>query len=167
MSDALYRQSVPVFLRMLGNLKTILEKARSYAEEKKIDDAVLLQARLFPDMFPLVRQVQIAADFAKGACARLAGLDAPKFEDNETSFAEILTRLDRTIAYIQTFKPEQFAGAGERVITLPFRPEQPMKGEVYLIDFTIPNFYFHVTAAYSLLRHNGLAIGKKDFVGQV
>ncbi|MBI2382424.1 MAG: DUF1993 domain-containing protein [Gammaproteobacteria bacterium] len=167
MSQALFRQSVPVFIRMLSNLKSMLAKAKTYAQDKKVDESVLLQARLFPDMFPLVRQVQIAGDFAKGAGARLAGVEVPKYEDNETSFDELIARLARTIDFLSGLKAEQFEGCAERVITLPFRPDQPMKGEVYLIDFAIPNFYFHVTTAYALLRHNGLAIGKQDFVGEI
>ena len=167
MSEALFRQSVPVFIRMLGNLKNILKKAKTYSEEKKIEEAVLLQARLFPDMFPLVRQVQIAGDFAKGVGARLSGQEVPKYEDSEGTIDELIARLDKTIAYLQPLKPEQFAGAAERVVTLPFRPDQPMGGEVYLIDFAIPNFYFHATTSYAILRHLGLGIGKGDFVGEV
>lgn len=167
MSDALFRQSVPVFIRMLGNLKDILAKAKAYGAQMKIEDEVLLQSRLYPDMFPLVRQVQIAADFAKGAGMRMAGLEVPKYEDNEASFDELIGRLERTLDLLAGLKPEQFAGSAERVITLSFRPDQPMAGEIYLIDFALPNFYFHLTTAYAILRHNGLAIGKQDFIGKV
>lgn len=167
MSDALFRQSVPVFIRMLGNLKGILSKAKTHAAEKKIEETVLLQTRLFPDMFPLVRQVQIASDFAKGASGRLAGQEPPKYEDNETSFDALIARLDRTIDYLRSLREEQFQGAADRVVTLNFRPDKPMKGDIYLIDFAIPNFYFHVTTAYALLRHNGLTLGKPDFIGEI
>lgn len=167
MSQALYRQSVPVFIRMLGNLKTMLEKAHRYAADKKIDETVLLQARLYPDMYPLVRQVQIATDMAKGAGARLSGQDVPKYEDNEATFEALLARVEKTIGFLKTIQPQHFEGCAERTITLPFRADKPMQGDVYLIDFAIPNVYFHITTAYAILRHNGLGLGKGDFIGDV
>lgn len=161
-----YTSSVPVFVKMLTNLSAILGKAAAHAEARKIDPSVLLNARLFPDMFPLSRQVQLASDFAKGATARLAGHEPPSWEDKEASFAELQARIARTIDFVQGFKPEQFAGADERDITLTVRGDTlRLKGAPYLLNRALPNFYFHVTAAYAILRHNGIEVGKKDFVG--
>lgn len=161
-----YSASVPVFVRMLTNLSAILDKAAAYADARKIDPAVLLNARLFPDMYPLKRQVQLASDFAKGATARLAGQEPPAWEDNEASFAELKARIARTIDFVQGFKPEQFAGADDRDITLKLRNDTiRLKGAPYLLHRALPNFYFHVTTAYDILRHSGVEIGKRDFVG--
>ncbi|MEI8394840.1 MAG: DUF1993 domain-containing protein [Rhodospirillaceae bacterium] len=166
MTISMYQASVPMFLKMLTNLSGILDKAAVYAEAKKIDPAVLLSTRLFPDMFPLVRQVQIAADFAKGTGARLAGVDVPSFPDTEDSFAELQERLAKTHAFLTSLKPEQIDGSEERPITIKGHGmEFNFNGQDYLTTFAIPNFYFHATVAYSILRACGLDIGKKDFAG--
>jgi hypothetical protein len=144
----------------------ILEKAEQYAEEKKIDPSVLINARLAPDMYPLSRQVQIATDMAKGCAARLAGLEVPVYEDNETTFEELRARIAKTVAFIQSVDAERIDGSEERNITLKLRSrEVSFAGQPYLLHFVLPNFYFHVTTAYAILRHNGLAIGKMDFIG--
>jgi hypothetical protein len=144
----------------------ILEKAEQYAEEKKIDPSVLINARLAPDMYPLSRQVQIATDMAKGCAARLAGLEVPVYEDNETTFQELRARIAKTVAFIQSVDAERIDGSEERNITLKLRSrEVSFAGQPYLLHFVLPNFYFHVTTAYAILRHNGLAIGKMDFIG--
>jgi uncharacterized protein len=161
-----YTMSVGVFTRMLTNLSGILDKAAAFCEQRKVDPAVLLNMRLFPDMFPLSRQVQLASDFAKGATSRLAGQEPPKWEDNETSVAELKARIARTIEFIQGFKPGQFEGSDERDVTLTIRGETiKLKGAPYLAHTATPNFYFHVTTAYAILRANGVELGKRDFVG--
>ncbi|WP_437590909.1 DUF1993 domain-containing protein [Sorangium sp. So ce1000] len=166
MTISMYQASVPVFVKMLGNLSAILTKAQAYAEAKKIEPRVLLDARLAPDMFSLTRQVQIATDTAKGCGARLAAVDVPKYEDNEASFEELQARLAKTIAFLNTLRPEQIDGSEDRDVTIPTR-DQPMrfKGLPYLLGFAQPNLYFHVTTAYAILRHNGLDIGKLDYLG--
>lgn len=167
MKISMYQASVPVFSRMLTNLAGILGKAAAHAEARKIDPAVLINSRLYPDMFALGRQVQIASDHAKGAAARLAGLEPPKYEDNEASFPELIARIHKTISYIETIKPGQIDGSEERTITLAMRTRTlTFEGMEYLLNFSLPNFYFHVTTAYDILRHNGVEIGKKDFIGQ-
>lgn len=167
MTLSIYSASVPVFQQMLRALDGILSKTQAHVENKKIDEAALLQARLFPDMFPLVRQVQIGADFAKGTCARLAGAQVPSYEDNETSFAELQTRLARTQAFIAGLEPAQFEGAETREILLrPGTPkERRFNGQAYLLHYGLPQFFFHITTAYALLRHNGVDVGKMDFMG--
>lgn len=167
MTTSLYQASVPVFQRMLGNLQAILEKAAAHAQAKKIDESVLLNSRLYPDMLAMGRQVQIAADFAKGACSRLAGQDVPKYEDSEKTFAELIARIDKTLVHIAAFKPAQIDGQEDRDITISIAGN-PMvfKGQNYLLHQAIPNFYFHVTTAYAILRHNGVEIGKRDFIGR-
>jgi len=168
MPISMYQASVPVFQRTLGALDKILDKAAAYAEERKIDPAVLVGARLYPDMFPLSRQVQIATDHAKGASARLAGLPVPSFEDAERSFPELKARIAKTLAFIATVKPEQIDGSEGRDITLKAGPrELSFKGQEYLLFFALPNFYFHATTAFGILRHNGVPIGKLDFLGVV
>ena len=166
MPISMYQASVPVFVRMLTNLSGILDKAAADAEARKIDPAVFLNSRLAPDMYPFARQVQIAADFAKGASARLAGLEVPKYDDNETSIAELKARIDKTIAFIKTIKPAQIDGSEERVITLVQGDKtRTFKGQAYLLDYVFAHFYLHVATAYANLRHNGVPVGKKDFVG--
>ena len=166
MTISLYQASVPVFQRSLTNLKGILTKAAAHAVAKKIDESVFLTARLSPDMFPLLRQVQITCDFAKGPCARLAGIDVPKFEDDEKTFADLMARIDKTIAYVGTFRPAQIDGQEDRDISITIAGNPvAFKGQVYLIHFGLPNFYFHMSMAYAILRHNGLDIGKNDFLG--
>ena len=168
MSITMYQASVPVLQKMLTNLSGILGKAAAYAQERKIDPAVLLATRLFPDMFPLVRQVQIAADFAKGAGARLAGVEVPSFPDTEESFAELQERIAKTQAFLAGLSPAQIDGSEQRPITIKVHVmELNFKGLDYLTAFALPNFYFHMTAAYAILRMSGLDLGKKDFVGPV
>jgi len=165
---SLYDASVPVFRQMLGALAAIIDKAAAHAEAKKIDPAVLINARLYPDMFPFLRQVFIATDFAKGASARLAGVEVPKFEDTETTFAELKARIQKTLDFIATLKPAQFEGAETRDVTIPLRSEPTtFKGRAYLFHFAMPNFYFHATTAYDILRHNGVELGKPDFIHQI
>ena len=165
---SLYNVSVPGFVRILGALSAILDKAEAHAAAKKIDPAALLTARLFPDMFPFTRQVQNACDFAAKTTARLAGAEAPTYKDTETSFAELRQRIATVLDYIKGFKAEQFAGAETRVIKLPIGGN-PMEftGEVFLVHFAMPNFYFHAVTAYDILRHNGVEIGKRSFLGPV
>lgn len=168
MSISMYVASVPPIIRSLTNLRAILEKAIAHAEAKKIDPSVLVNARLYPDMFPLSRQVQIATDVAKGAASRLAGLEPPKFDDNESTFPELLARLDKTIALLESCKPEQIDGSEDRTITLPMHDRTvTFQGLPYLFDFVLPNVYFHATTVYAILRHNGVEIGKKDFLGNI
>ena len=166
MSLSMFDVSVPVFLQGLKGLKAVLAKAAAHAEARKIDPNALLQARLYPDMFPLLRQVQIACDFAKGGAGRLAGADLPVFEDVETGFQDLEARIDRTAAFIEGLDAEAFAGAEAREVVLVRRGEsQTFKGQAYLLEQALPNFWFHVTTAYAILRHNGLEVGKKDFLG--
>jgi hypothetical protein len=166
MAISMYQASVPVFVRMLTNLKNILGKGSALAQSKKIEESVLLNARLFPDMFPLTRQVHIATDFARGTGARLAGSEPPAYEDTEKTFAELISRVDRTIEYLGTLKPGQVDGSEEREIVRPIRGEpKKFSGINYLLQFALPNFYFHMTAAYAILRHNGVELGKADFIG--
>ena len=167
MSLSMYSASIPVLLRMLGNLSAILHKAEAYAAERKIEPSVLLNARLAPDMLPLVSQVQIASDNAKGCAARLAGLDIPSYADTESSFAELQARIAKTQAFLGSVTAAQVDGSEGKSITLNF-PGMELKfsGQDYLLNFVLPNFYFHVTTAYAILRHNGLDIGKMDFLGR-
>jgi len=166
MSLTMYQASIPAFVRMLGNLSAILDKAAAHAEAKKIDPAVFVNARLAPDMFPLSRQVQIATDMVKGCAARLAGIEVPRYEDNETTFAELQARIDKTKAFIQSVNASQIDGSEERPITLKFGSrELSFLGQPYLLDFVLPNFHFHLSMTYAVLRHNGVEIGKKDYVG--
>lgn len=166
MPHSMYQAAVPPFAHVLGSFATILEKAVAHCEAKKIEPSVLVNARLFPDMFPLFRQVQIASDAAKGGASRLAGLDPPVFEDNETTFAELIARLRKTIAYLETLREEQFTGAEDRTITWKTRTtSRSMRGLPYLFTHVTPNVYFHITTAYNILRHNGVEIGKHDFLG--
>jgi hypothetical protein len=162
----MYQASAPRFANTLRNLSAILDKAQAHAEAKKLDPAALTQARLFPDMFPLVRQVQIACDTAKGAVARLAGLEVPKHEDTEQTFAELKARIAKTLDFVESAKPAQLDGAEEKEITLKMRSgDVKYKGLQYLLGHAYPNFYFHVTTAYNILRHNGVEVGKKDYIG--
>lgn len=163
---SMYDSSIPTLRHMLNSLAAILEKAAAHAASKKIDPAVFITARLFPDMFPLSRQVQIATDQAKGCAARLAGIDTPKFEDNETTFAELQARIAKTIAFLDSFTADQIDGSEGRDIVLQLHEKRlEFKGKDYLFNWVLPNFYFHVTTAYNILRHHGVEIGKKDFLG--
>jgi uncharacterized protein len=165
MTISMYQASAPRFINILKNLSTILDKAQAHAEAKKIDPLVLTSARVFPDMFPLTRQVQIATDGAKGAVARLAGVEIPKFEDTEHTFAELKERIAKTIAFIETIKPAQIDGTEDKEIVLPGNTERRFKGMQFLLGWAHPNFYFHVTATYLLLRMNGVEVGKLDYLG--
>ena len=166
MAVSMYQASVPAFVQMLGSLAAILDKAEAYAAERKIDPAVLLGWRLAPDMFALARQVQIATDHAKGCCARLAGVEVPKYADDETTFADLRARIARTIDFVGSFEPSDIDGSEDRGITITAGGrELRFKGQQYLVNFVLPNFYFHVTTAYNILRHCGLPIGKRDFIG--
>jgi len=166
MKMSMYQASLPVFTHMLKNLDAILAKGAAHAEAKGIDPQVLVTARLYPDMFPLTRQVQIATDVVKGCPARLSGREPPKFEDNESSFPELSERVKKTIAFLETFKPEEIDGTEDKEVTLKMRSgELTLDGYKYLTGFVIPNFFFHITTAYDILRHNGVELGKKDFIG--
>jgi len=166
MSLTMYQASIPVFIRMLGNLSAILDKAAAHAEAKKIDPAIFVNARLVPDMYPLSRQVQIATDMVKGCAARLAGIEVPRYEDNETTFAELQARIAKTEAFLQSVSASQIDGSEDRQITLKFGSrELSFLGQAYLLDFVLPNFHFHLTTTYAILRHNGVEIGKKDYTG--
>ena len=166
MTISMYQASVPLFLRMLTNLKGILEKGAAHAQAKKIEEAVLLNARLYPDMLAFTRQVQIACDFARGTGARLAGQEPPAHEDKEQSFAELVARVDRTVDYLRTLGAAQIDGSEGREIVRPIRGEpKKFTGINYLLQFALPNFFFHTTTAYAILRHNGVEIGKADFIG--
>ena len=166
MSLTMYQASIPVFIRMLGNLSTILEKAAAHAEAKKIDPAIFINARLAPDMYPLSRQIQIATDVVKGCAARLAGIEVPSYEDNESTFPELQARIAKTIAFLESVSAEQINGSEGRTITLKLHgKDTDFLGQPYFLNFVLPNFYFHITIAYGILRHNGLEIGKMDFLG--
>jgi hypothetical protein len=166
MSLTMYQASIPVFVRMLGNLSAILDKAAAHADAKKIDPLIFTGARLAPDMYPLSRQIQIATDIVKGCAARLAGIDVPSYEDKETTFVELQARIAKTVAFLQSVNASQIDGSEDRQITLKFGShELSFLGQVYLLDFVLPNFHFHLTTTYAILRHNGVEIGKKDYVG--
>jgi len=163
----MYQASVPVFSRALNNLAAILEKAAAQAEAKKIDPAVLIGYRLYPDMLPLARQIHIATDGAKGGVARLAGVEPPKYEDNEASFPDLIARLRKTVAYLESIKPEQIDGSEDKTVTWKTQTTtRTMQGMPYLLSHVTPNVYFHVTTAYDILRHCGIEIGKQDFLGK-
>jgi uncharacterized protein len=162
----MYNLSVPVFDRYLGNLINLLDKGATYAAERKIDEMVLTGMRIYPDMFPLSKQVQIACDFAKGAPARLAGVENPKYEDGEKTFADLKARCQKVRDFLATLKAEQFEGSETKLISIPIggTPTE-FVGLPYLTGFAMPNFYFHATTAYNLLRQAGVPVGKRDFVG--
>lgn len=168
MSISMYDFSIPVIMRGLNNLSAILDKAAAHAAARKFDSVVLAQARLFPDMHPLVRQVQMACDTAKGAAARLAGIEVPKHEDTETTIAELKARIAKTVDFLKSVTAAQLKDAENRAIEIKF-PNGSWKftGIAYLNDFVLPNFYFHVSVAYALLRKNGVEIGKGDFLGAI
>jgi hypothetical protein len=168
MSQLMHAMSVPVFAKTLGQLSAILDKAAAHAEARKIDPAVLLAARLFPDMFALTKQVQVACDFAKGSVARLAGEEPPKWDDHESTIAQLQERIARTIAFIEGFDAARFAGAESREVVLKIRDQMiTYRGLPYLAHVALPNFFFHATTAYDILRHNGVELGKRDFIGPV
>jgi hypothetical protein len=166
MQISMYRASVPVFARTLRNLAAVLRKGEAFAAERKIDPVVLLNYRLAPDMFALTRQVQIATDMAKGCVARLAGVEAPVYADDETTLDQLLERIDRTVAFVEGVQPAQIDGTEQKPITLKMRTgELSFEGLPYLLDFVLPNVFFHCTTAYAILRHCGVPLGKKDFIG--
>lgn len=166
MAVSMYQISVPVFVRMLGNLAAILEKAAAHCEERKIDPAALIGFRFYPDMFPFSKQVQIATDAAKNGCAYLAGVEPPKSENPEQTFAELIARVQKTIDFVNGFKPDQIDGSEEREVSIK-RGDTTLKykGQEYLLNRVLPNFFFHITTAYDMLRHNGVELGKKDYLG--
>ena len=166
MAFSIYQASVPVLARILTNLSAILDKAEAHCTARKIAPEALLQFRLYPDMFPLVRQMQIATDMAKGCVARLAGAEVPSYADTETSFEELKARLAKTVDLINSFKPEQIEGAEDRTIILKTGgQERQFKGSDYLMSFVLPNVHFHATTTYAILRHCGVELGKKDYTG--
>lgn len=168
MSLSIHQMSVELFVNMLTNLRSILVKAVADAEARKLDTEVLERARLAPDMLNLARQVLLSCDFAKNSAARLAGVEPPRFEDNEVRFAALISRVDRTLDYLKTLAPPQFDGAATRQIKVPLRTRTlEMDGLPFLQKWVLPNFYFHVTTAYAILRHNGVAVGKQDYLGGV
>ena len=162
----MYQASAPQFKKMLGNLTTILTMAEEYAIAKGIDGKVLVEARLFPDMFPLARQVQIACDQVKFGLARLAGVEAPKFEDTESTLPQLKERIAKTIAFMDSIKPEQIDGTEAKEIQFSIKGRNfEFVGEQYVLTWIIPNFYFHITTTYNILRHNGVELGKADYLG--
>ena len=166
MTISMYQASVPRFVNILGNLSNILDKTQAHIDAKKIADASFTAFRLFPDMLPMTTQVQIACDAAKGVVARLAGVDIPAFSDDETTIAQLKARVAKTIAFIQTITPAQLDGTEDKDIVIKRgEKETHYKGMQFLLGHAIPNFYFHVSTTYSILRHNGVEIGKRDFLG--
>ncbi|MDB5769213.1 MAG: hypothetical protein JWQ61_4027 [Collimonas fungivorans] len=167
MTISMYSASIPVFKQMLSALNDVLAKAEAHATEKKIDPNAFLQARLFPDMFPLLRQVQIAADFAKSVPARLAGAEVPSYEDSELTFADLHARIQKTLAFIDGLSAAQIdSSATLEIVLRPGTPkEKKLTGQTYLLGYGLPQFFFHVTTAYDILRHNGVEVGKRDFMG--
>lgn len=162
-----YDAVVPAYLQMLNSLTGLLTKAKAHCAAKKIDPSVLLGSRLFPDMLPLSKQIQLVSDFASKGCARLTHSDVPSMPDTEKTFEELKQRLAKTIDYVKAFKPEQFEGADSKDVTFPVGPDRTMtlKGQQFLSAVSLPNFYFHATTAHGILRHNGVEIGKRDFLG--
>ena len=167
MTLSMYQASIPVFKQMLGGLSAVLAKAEAHASAKKIDPNALLQARLYPDMFPLLRQVQVACDFAKSVSARLAGVEVPSFEDQEASFADLQSRIAKTLAFIDSLTTAQMAGSETRqIVTQAGTPKEKIfTGDSYLLNYGLPHFFFHTNTAYAVLRHNGVEVGKKDYIG--
>jgi hypothetical protein len=164
----MYQASIPVFISKLINLSKFLKKAEEHALARKIEEDVFINARLVPDMFPLSRQIQIATDGVKGCAARLAGVEVPSFPDTEKTFAELQARIARTIEFLKTFSPQQIDGSEERKVTIKLRgQETSFLGQPYLLNFVLPNFYFHISIAYAILRHNGVDIGKMDYLSDL
>ena len=166
MTISMYQASVPRFVNILGNLSNILDKAQAHVDARKLDAATLTSYRLFPDMLPMTTQVQIACDTAKGVVARLAGVEIPAYEDNEKTLGDLKARVAKTIAFIQTMKPGQIDGTEDKEIVVKRRDKETRyKGMQFLLGHAIPNFYFHVTTTYNILRHNGIELGKRDYLG--
>lgn len=168
MSITMYQATIPVFIRMLNNISAVLKKAVIYAETKNIDPSVLINARLAPDMFALGRQIQIATDTAKGCAARLAGVEIPVYTDTESTFTELDERIAKTINFLNSVTPAQIDGSEQKDIMLKIRGEEiHFAGLIYVTGFALPNFYFHISMTYAILRHNGLDIGKRDYLGSI
>ena len=167
MTTSLYDTAVPVFNQMLGGLSGVLTKAQAHAEARKIEPDALLHSRLFPDMFSLLRQVRVACDFARSVSARLAGVEVPAYADDEVGFVDLQARITRTLAFINGLTTEQFEGSASReIVTQAGTPkEKRFAGQSYLLNYGLPHFFFHVTTAYNILRHNGVDVGKKDYIG--
>ena len=167
MTLSMYQASVPVFKQLLGGLSAVLAKAEAHAAAKKIEPNALLQARLYPDMFTLLRQVQVACDFAKSVSARLAGVEVPGFEDKEQTFADLQARIAKTLAFIDSITPAQIEGSEARhIVTQAGTPKEKIfTGHSYLFNYGLPHFFFHTSTAYAVLRHNGVEVGKKDYIG--
>ncbi|MDP1742629.1 MAG: DUF1993 domain-containing protein [Polaromonas sp.] len=167
MTLSMYQASIPVFKQMLGGLSAVLTKAEAHAQAKKIEPKALLQARLYPDMFPLLRQVQVACDFSKGVSARLAGVEVPGFEDTEENFADLQARIAKTLAFIDSCTAAQMEGSETRqIVTQAGTPKEKIfTGQSYLLNYGLPHFFFHTTTAYAILRHSGVEVGKKDYIG--
>ena len=168
MTISMYQASVPVFVKGLTNLKAILEKAAAHAQAHKIDETVFVTARLYPNMLPLAKQIQIASDFARGTTARLAGAETPSWEDNEKTLADLIARVDKTLDYVKPFTAAQIDGSEGKAITRTVRGQpKTFTGINYLLQYALPNFYFHSATAYAILRHNGVELGKADFLGSL
>jgi hypothetical protein len=167
MTISMYQASVPVFIRMLGNLAAILDKAAAHCEARKIEPAALIHYRLYPDMFAFARQVQAATDHARNGAARLAGMEAPELAKTEASFAELIERIRKSIAYLEGFQAEQIDGSEAHEVSIKRGDSvTSYRGQDYLLNRVLPNFYFHVTTAYDILRHNGVELGKRDYIGR-
>jgi hypothetical protein len=167
MTISMYQASVPTIVRALNNLAAVLEKADQHAGAKNIEPAAFVNARLYPDMFGLAKQVQIASDISKGGAARLAQVEPPAFEDNETTFPQLIERVKKTIAFLETLKPSQIDGSEARTVTWKTRTAtKSMEGQPYLLNHVLPNVFFHCATAYDILRHNGVELGKQDFLGR-
>ena len=168
MTLSMYQASVPRFINILGNLNAILDKTQAHVDAKKLDETALTGFRLYPDMLPMARQIMIATDTAKGLAARLAGVDIPVYEDTEKTLAELKARIAKTIAYLQTFTPAQIDGTEDKEIVIKRGDKETRyTGMQFMLGHAVPNFYFHVTTTYAILRHNGVEIGKRDFLGNV
>lgn len=168
MALTMYQASVPVCIRAMNNLKAVMKKGEEYAKSKQIDLDVFFNARLAPDMLPFAAQIRIVSDASKGCGARLAGVDIPKYEDDEKTYDDLYTRLNKTIDYLNTLSPEQFSGSEDRIITIKLpKITLEMTGVQFLNQFSLPNLYFHATTAYDILRHNGVALSKRDYLGEI
>ncbi len=166
MTISMYKASAPIFVQFLSSISAVLDKAQAFADARKVDQAVLLNLRVYPDMFPLVRQIQAVTDHATRACARLAGTEPPTFEGNETTIAALKDRVARAIDFVKGFKPEQIDGSEEREVVFKTpRGDLKFSGQQFLLNFSLPNFYFHAATAYNILRGLGVEIGKRDFMG--
>ena len=166
MATSMYQVSLPVFIKHLNGLAGCMKKAQALYAEKKYDEATLLSYRFYPDMFSFTRQIQAMTDHAKNCTALLAGVEAPKFEDNEKSLAELTARVEKTVAFLNSVKPAQIDGTEEKAVTVKMRDrELNLKGQELLLNRSLPNFYFHATTAYDIMRHNGVELGKRDFMG--